>query len=65
MSDIIKINCPVCKKSIDQNISNLKPGKRAKCPYCNTSIAFSGDDIEKKIGEIIKSIKSVFKKQFL
>ena len=36
--------CPRCKKTFHQFIDEMIPGNERKCPNCQETIRFSGDD---------------------
>lgn len=56
------IECPKCKKKFKQKLSNTSPGKSRNCPYCNQKITFSGDDMNKTLKNIEKSISNISEK---
>lgn len=39
----VPITCPGCKRSFKIALTQMDPGKKAKCPGCGAEIKFTGD----------------------
>jgi len=40
----LELECPNCHRRFKQKVEDMHPSRSRRCPYCNTTIRFTGDD---------------------
>ena len=56
------LDCPNCNRKFKQRVEDMRPGRTRKCPYCNLTIKFEGDDgrtIQRGLDDIERTLKQI------
>lgn len=63
MNDLeFHIDCPICNRKLRIKVKEMVPGHSKKCPYCEGTIVFSGDDgrkVQQELDKLSRSIRNI------